>query len=435
MKNYSHIPNMGYIQGLITEYARLKNEQGAKGVSEILSQVEKDMTNALEKLKKLPVDPVLKANEPDKYKDILKLRPKWENNLPKITIEKYREKLKGAFLSRMAGCTLGAIVEAWSVEQMEEWAKYLGVKEYPMTDYWPKIKCENEIRYLKSKSVDYTKPNLDHIPCDDDTNYTLLGLLIAEEKGIDFTYKDTADVWKKYITMAYSAEYCGWQNILNGIDIEEVGSYENPYVEWLGADIRCDPFGYIAAGNPELAAKMAYNDAYITHRRNGIYGAMFFAATIAAAFVLDDAKEALKIGLTQIPENCALATDVKWALDNYEKVTDYKMAHKMVAERFEGASIVHTNLNACLSIFGCAIGGKDTAKGFSHTVAMSYDNDCTAATTGSILGAANGISSLDEHWYKPFNNKFRCYFNGPEWYEIDDILNRFEKLHLEALKK
>ena len=58
LRKYTPIPNMGYIGGLITEYAKLKDEQGALGVEEILKQVEKDMNSALEKMKQIPVDTV-----------------------------------------------------------------------------------------------------------------------------------------------------------------------------------------------------------------------------------------------------------------------------------------------------------------------------------------------------------------------------------------
>ena len=45
--------------------------------------------------------------------------------------EKYRDRLKGAFFARMAGCTLGAPVEGWSIDQMEEYAQKLS-KRLPL---------------------------------------------------------------------------------------------------------------------------------------------------------------------------------------------------------------------------------------------------------------------------------------------------------------
>ena len=95
---------------------------------------------------------------------------------------------------------------------------------------------------------------------------------------------------------------------------------------------------------------------------------------------------------------------------------------------------VHTNNNACLTIFGLLIGGDDFAKVIGETVAMGYDNDCTAATAGSIIGAVKGISGIPEHWYKNFNNKVLTYINGHPEFKIDDVVERFalqaEKLFL-----
>ena len=100
-------------------------------------------------------------------------------------------------------------------------------------------------------------------------------------------------------------------------------------------------------------------------------------------------------------------------------------ARKAVEERFGAMSGVHTNLNACLTIFGLMIGKDDFTKVIGETVAMGYDNDCTAATAGSIFGAAYGIRSIPEHWYGNFHNKVLTYINGHPEFRIDDVLNRF----------
>ena len=58
---------------------------------------------------------------------------------------------------------------------------------------------------------------------------------------------------------------------------------------------------------------------------------------------------------------------------------------------------------------------------------MGLDNDCTAATAGSIVGAVIGKECLPEHWYKPFNNTIISYLNNIEKFDIDDVLARFKK--------
>ena len=44
--------------------------------------------------------------------------------------------------------------------------------------------------YITGKNIDLTKNHMDAVPPDDDTIYTLLGLLLMEEYGMDFTHED-----------------------------------------------------------------------------------------------------------------------------------------------------------------------------------------------------------------------------------------------------
>ncbi len=153
---------------------------------------------------------------------------------------------------------------------------------------------------------------------------------------------------------------------------------------------------------------------------------MYFAAAIAAAFVVDDPLDACRIALGEIPTGCRLADDIAWALDHCDSIKDYLHARRLVDERFPGMCSVHTNNNACLTLFGLALGRRDVTKVIGNTVAMGLDNDCTAATAGSIVGACVGASNVPSHWYEPFNGRVRTYMNGREWFDIDDIVKRFK---------
>jgi ADP-ribosylglycohydrolase len=96
-------------------------------------------------------------------------------------------------------------------------------------------------------------------------------------------------------------------------------------------------------------------------------------------------------------------------------------------------SWAHAINNACLTVWGIYIGRNDIEKGITETVAMGYDNDCTAATVGSVLGAYLGISKLHQKWYKPWNDKVLSYLNGINEFSLDDIINRFFTLGKENL--
>lgn len=411
---------------LILEYARLKHEERGEGIQELLSTLSQTMEQVCEAMSALPVDPAIAQREPDGLEAIRALRPSGPRKLD-LPAGDLRDKLEGAFLARMAGCTLGVPFENQPVEVMENWARYIG-DPFPPTRYWSKVKQPYEIRYGVSDMLEYTLDRIHEVPVDDDVTYTLLGLLIAEEFGVDFTMADVGAAWKKYLPCACTAEDVALKNLKAGIDASAAAEHGNPYCQWIGALIRSDPYAYMAPAYPEKAAELAYRDAFLSHRRNGIYGAMFFAAAQSAAFAVDSSRAALEIGLTEIPAGCALAKDLRWALDIGDSIRDYREARKVVDDRFSGMSPVHTNNNACLTVFGLLIGGNDMTRVISETVAMGLDNDCTTATAGSIVGAIVGKRNIPSHWYERFNNRVRTYLNGQGAFAIDDIISRFMKL-------
>lgn len=422
---YPPLPDFRKLCSNITDYAGLMHEYGADGVGPLVEKAKKTLENLAKQISRLPIDEKLAAVEPDDLPAIRKLRPAGPRRMWKGFDERvYRERLEGALLARMAGCTLGAPVEMQSLQRMEELARENG-QAFPPTDYWSYMPCPYSTRYGKSRMEEYTRGKMDGVPVDDDIAYTLLGLLVVEEFGPQFTVADNGKAWVKYLPMACTAEDVALKNLKKGLPADKVGAIDNPYVQWIGADIRSDPWGYMAPGDPQFAAEMAYRDAYLSHRRNGIYGEMYFSAVIAAAFAVDDPIEAVELGLGEIPRNCELAKAVKWALKQAPKIKDYRQARAAVDKKFAGMSVVHTVNNACLTLWGLTIGGKDVTKVIGETVAMGLDNDCTAATAGSIVGAVVGKRGVPRHWYRRFNNTVHSYLIGREKFAIDDLVNRF----------
>lgn len=422
---YPAFPNLHRLIEDLKHYAELKHEYGGRGIEPKLRRAEKALGAALRELKTLPEDRKLAAAEPDNLNAIHALRPKRPRRLwERYDAGKYPERIAGALLARCAGNILGAIVELYPIWRMQHVARLCG-DAFPPTRYWSRSATPFNQRYKTFICENYTRSKLNGVPVDDDLAYTQIGLLILEQYGPDFTTADVGRAWQKYLPMACTAEDVALKNLKAGIPAKKAAEKDNPYCQWIGADIRADPWGYVAPGWPEKAAELAYRDAYLSHRRNGIYGEMFFAAAIAAAFAVDDPIEAIRIGLTEIPRDCTLARDVRWALKIGPKIRDYKQARDAVDKRFDGMHPVHTNNNACLTIFGLFIGGLDVTKVIGQTVAMGLDNDCTAATAGSLVGAVVGRKGVPSHWTRGFNNTMHSYLNGHPKFKIDDLLRRF----------
>ncbi|MYE27254.1 MAG: ADP-ribosylglycohydrolase family protein [Chloroflexi bacterium] len=431
MRLYEYPEKVGMWERKINAYAQQKVEFGAQGVAEKVAEIEAVIADKVAELDALPNDAALQQAEPDDLASILALRPDGVRRQWTSLPDDFRERLEGSWLGRCAGCTLGSIVEGWTVERMEEWAEYLG-DEYPLVDYWSVAEQPHMTKYETSLREDFTPSKMDGVPTDDDLNYTLLGLMIMEEYGIDFSTDQLGEAWIKYLPFAFTAEGIALDNLRKGVPPMQAAEVDNCFLNWIGADIRSDPWGYAAPGWPEKAAEIAYRDAYVSHRRNGIYAAMFFSAAISAAFAVDSTVEALEIGLEEIPADCTLARETRWALDIAPQIGDYRDAAAAIEERYTVMGKAHAVNNTVLTVWGLTVGGDDYSKVIGETVAMGQDNDCTAATAGSIWGAVYGKSAIPKHWYKNFNNKVHTFLYHQTPFAIDDTIDRFIALAEQA---
>ncbi len=433
MSNYNYPEPLEDLDRTINLWAQLKTETGADGIADKVAEIKSLIAEKLAELRALPDDPALRAAEPDDLPGIRALRPdgarRYWTELPRET---FRDRLAGALMGRFAGCVLGSIVECWEIEKMERWAAYLG-DAFPPADYWSEAERPQDLKYRTSLRETFTRSKMDGVPTDDDIIYTQLGMLILEDYGPDFSLDDVGAAWRKYLPHAATAEGVALRNLHAGLPPAQAAAVDNPFMFWIGADIRSDPWAYAAPGWPEKAAEFAWRDASISHRRNGIYGAMYFSAVISAAFALADPLKALEAGLAEIPADCLLAREVRWALDTAGDIKDFREAREAVDSRYAGMHRIHTINNAALTVWGLTIGGDDYSKVIGETVAMGLDNDCTAATAGSVFGAAYGKDAIPEHWTRNFNNKVYSYIIGKPQFALDDMVDRFTALAQQVL--
>jgi hypothetical protein len=143
-------PDDSTLRNLIDQlhsYSHLKQEQGARGIDDLMARADNSLQDILVKLKALPVNAALSRREPDDLLSIRQLRPAGPRRIwHDIDSSIYREKLQGALLGRMAGCILGVPVEGWPVERMAELAKENG-DSFPPTDYWKYIPSPMALQY------------------------------------------------------------------------------------------------------------------------------------------------------------------------------------------------------------------------------------------------------------------------------------------------
>jgi ADP-ribosylglycohydrolase len=337
------------------------------------------------------------------------------------------DRMLGAWLGRCCGCALGKPVEGFmggngnlsSKEQIKTYLQGIAPKEYPLNNYFP-LTSPAEDRTGKVWCPASCRENIAFMESDDDIRYTVIGQRVLLEKGAAFTTLDVMRTWMRWLPYGHmcTAETQAYRNYIlryyvrlgmeEEVDWTWVATHQNPYREWIGAQIRADSWGYAAPGNPELAAEFAWRDARMSHVKNGIYGEMFVAAMIAAGYVLDDPLAVVEAGLAEIPRQSRLHRDMRDTIDLCRKF-DFKA--EAFEEIFDGLykllghyHPVHTNNNAALVVAALLLGGDDFENAITIAVMGGWDTDCNGATVGSIFGAMHGTKKIPDKWSAPLHN-------------------------------
>ncbi len=223
-----------------------------------------------------------------------------------------------------------------------------------------------------------------------------------------FTPLDVASFWCENVPVMHTctAERVAYRNFLGFVVPPASASFRNPYREWIGAQIRADFFGYANPGNPERAADWAWRDASISHVKNGIYGEMWVAAMLAAAYVEDDLVKVIRAGLAQIPAKSRVTADVEKMLALHAQGASYEDAVAAVHQQWDEKKShhwCHTNSNAQIVALALLWGGDDFEKTITRAVMPGFDTDC--ATAGSVWGIIHGVRALPAKWTKPLRDR------------------------------
>ena len=339
------------------------------------------------------------------------------------------KKLHGAWMGRVCGCMLGKTVEGVRTDELVPFLMETG--NYPMHRYIYKTDLNDQMAQTYRygfHSRDYVD-QIDGMPADDDTNYTVLAQEVVEKYTRDFTSANMAQAWISYQPKdAYcTAERVAFCNFVKGYAPPQSAVYQNPYREWIGAQIRGDYFGYINPGDPKTAAEMAWRDASISHIKNGIYGEMFVAAMLAVAATTSDIRQILLGGLGEIPYTSRLYESVsqvmEWHQSGIAKEECFKRIHNAYDEYTEHGWC-HTISNAMIVAASLLYGEGDFGKSICMAVETGFDTDCNGATVGSVLGMVLGFDGIPLYWKAPFGDKLNTTIFGIHQVKISECAQK-----------
>jgi ADP-ribosylglycohydrolase len=350
------------------------------------------------------------------------------------------DRIGGAWLGRCCGCYLGKPVEGARRKELAALLRHQGMRSLGryLAPSVPR-------KLLKSgkwwpRNV-LTQTKLRCMPEDDDTNYTALGLAVVRAHGGAFSPFDVANFWLNNVPYLHTctAERVAYRNLAAGIDPPQSARRWNPYREWIGAQIRADAFGYLAVGRPERAAGYAWRDACISHVKNGIYGEMWVAAMLAAAYVHDrDIRAVITAGLDEIPVRSRLASAVRGIVRMHDRGAPAADALESIHARWDENNPhhwCHTISNAEVVTYALLWGGLDFGRTICLAVEACFDTDCNGATAGSVAGMMLGARKLPARWAGRLQDRLLTGVSGYHDVRISRIARDTAELAASLLKE
>ncbi|NHI18750.1 ADP-ribosylglycohydrolase family protein [Phycicoccus endophyticus] len=341
------------------------------------------------------------------------------------------ERLAAAWTGRIAGCNLGKPVEQaafWTVERIRDYLQRLDA--YPLRDYLPVMDPMPEEFRLLDNWTETTRGNVHGSARDDDIDYTILALHMLEEHGSGLTADLVGQYWRDLFPIAkvYTAERAAYRNLVRGLPVPETARFRNPYREWIGAAIRGDVFGYVHPGDPGAAARAAYQDARLSHVRNGVYGEMWVAALVATSFLTRDASEALTTALGVVPPGSRFAEAQRLVLDLRRAGATWEEALERVRTEYAFTPWVHAVNNAAVVSLALLWADGDWATATGSAVMSGWDTDSNGATVGSVAGVLWGSASIPERFSDPLEDRTRSALFGYDHSRISDLAQRTVRL-------
>ncbi|RZU23692.1 ADP-ribosylglycohydrolase family protein [Streptomyces sp. BK239] len=337
----------------------------------------------------------------------------------------------GGWLGRVAGNMLGKPVEQGELWTRERIDRYLRRADaLPLTDYLPEPAAGDDGPPLRPEWRDCVRGRI-HGSCrDDDVDYAILGLHLLETHGFGFSTEQVGDLWLLRLPyrQTFTAERAAYRNLANGLKPPLTATYDNPYQEWIGALIRADVFGWTRPGDPRRAAALARRDAVLSHTGNGVYGAMWAAALVSAAFTAPTVRHAVEEALAVIPASSRLSRAVRRVASLHEAGLGWEDTLTTMAEETAGLGWIHTVPNAAVLTAGLLYGDGDFTRTIALTVRGGLDTDSNGATAGSVAGVLTGADAIPAQWTEPLEDTVRSAVFGFDGVRISELAERTLRL-------
>lgn len=381
--------NMGYDVSEAEKYIQEGMDAYEKGDSATMCRLNSKISHLLNVAPKIPSHPYWSYTQYESFEQY-----RAEVKLPVFKFTGSKEELRRlnriGWEAQICAGALGTALEGYTTENLE---KVFG----------------NITGYVRT-------PNT----YNDDITYELAFLHALRLTGKEITSAHIAEQWVALVPSGWSAEEIALQNLRLGVYPPESGRLNNPYREWIGAQMRGDVCGMVAPGNTYEAARFAYMDGQVSHHNNGILGEVFNAVMTSLAYVKTDVVEILQLAIDAIPYDSEYYSVVRCAWDCCIESSCWKEAAAKCLSRYGKYNWIHAYPNACGEVIALYFGAGDFDKTMNIIAMYGWDVDCNAAQIATIVAIANK-KAVDEKWSKPIGDLLYTYMRELKQITITEL--------------
>ena len=366
--------------------------------------------------------------EPNDFDEIMKQAGKMPQLEP-LSDEEYKNRIYGAFYGRCSAVILGKPLEMGLTKKFIK--EYLeSVDAYPLNDFVP-ARSEKLNFTLREDCIYSAKDHVEFAQSDDDIHYTLLGLSLVENCGLDFKKSDIGNHWLDNFSYhwCWCASRVAYYHMVGGtLDLDKIPYTIDPWRECIDGQIRTDIWGYIFPAQIEKACKYAHKDTSFSLTKNGIYGGMFVAGALAGALSKNPTTDLIiDSGLASIPQKSRLYEAISLVREWYNETKSWDETADRIIDKYGYLPNEATINNMAMVALGIVAGELDYTKSITIATMCGMDTDCNAGTVGSIVGAAIGLDNIEKRWYEPLNDTIKSALASFGQCKISDICERIIK--------
>ena len=328
-----------------------------------------------------------------------------------ITLEEYRDKMKGAWVGQMVGVSWGQPTEfKWKDEIVPEDKVPVWTSDFPRRMAYGNDDLYVEMTFLRT----------------------------LEEFGIDASIRQAGIDFANSEYSLWCANAAGRVNLRRGIAPPDSSHPKyNKCPNDIDYQIEADYAGIISPGCPQEAIRLGNVFGRLMNYGDGVWAGQFVGAMYAEAFFTSDVNALLDAGLAAIPAGSDYAKMVhnvrQWHRENpgdwmkcWEKIRA-NYSKKAGADIRDSNGAIDVRLNGACIVLGLLYGEGDLDKSIVLSMRCGWDSDCNPSNVGGILMTVRGFKALPAKYVEKLdyerNFSFTAY-NLPSLFAVCEKLAR-----------